>query len=174
MNPWVESLGVALLAAGGALMGAWFSRRPRFWWALGYVLPMLLIVVYDLAVHHPALASVAPVSWMMMGRNKFAVIGFIAAMVLTTPLLKLPQRRDRIAVFVLMLTAVAFTSVWPFLAPAFNEQYLRGLATTVDSNGVCRQNTDYTCGPASAVTALRGTLRTDSPANTACSRTWPN
>jgi len=29
------------------------------------------------------------------------------------------------------------------------------LETIIDSDGVCRQGTDYTCGPAAAVTALR-------------------
>jgi hypothetical protein len=76
-------------------------------------------------------------------------------MILTTPLLKLPKRRDRIAVSVLMACVVAMTSVWPFLAPAFNRNYLANLQTRMGTDGVCLQNTDYTCGPASAVTALR-------------------
>jgi len=46
-------------------------------------------------------------------------------------------------------------SVWPFLAPAFNRESLSLIRTRLDANGICRQNTDYTCGPAAAVTALR-------------------
>jgi len=56
----------------------------------------------------------------------------------------------------LLTVVIALTgSVWPFLAPAFNHRQLEHLQTRVDANGVCRQTTDYTCGPASAVTALR-------------------
>jgi ABC-type bacteriocin/lantibiotic exporter with double-glycine peptidase domain len=54
-----------------------------------------------------------------------------------------------------MAFVVTSTSVWPFLAPVFNRGTLRAMQTRFDGDGVCRQNTDYTCGPAAAVTALR-------------------
>jgi hypothetical protein len=155
MSPWLESSGVALLAAGGVLLGAWFSRLREPYWLLGYFIPLLMIVIYAAATRHPAFSFIPPVSWMMMGRNKFAIIGFVGSMVLTTPLLKLPNLRDRIAVSALMVCVVAGTSIWPFLAPAFNRSALTGLATRIDSDGICLQSTSYTCGPASAVTALR-------------------
>jgi predicted double-glycine peptidase len=53
-----------------------------------------------------------------------------------------------------MAGVVFGTSVWPLLAPAFNQDTLRGLTTHIDADGVCHQTTSYTCGPASAVTAL--------------------
>jgi predicted double-glycine peptidase len=155
MNPWVESGGVLLLAAGGVLIGAWCARLPRPWWLIGYFLPLAMIALYALGSREPSLAFVPPISWLLMGRTKFAIIGVIAATMLTTPLLKLPNRRDRIAVSLLMLCVVLFTSVWPFLAPAFNRGYLAGLETRLDHDGVCLQDTSYTCGPAAAVTALR-------------------
>jgi len=69
-------------------------------------------------------------------------------MVLTTPLSRLPLRRDRILVAVLMVALVGGTSVWPFLAPAFNQRELAALRTRLDADGVCLQGTGYTCGPA--------------------------
>lgn len=155
MRPWLESFGVLLLAAGGACIGAWFSRLRKPWWAIGYLIPLSMIVLYALGSHHPALSLVPPISWMMEGRNKFAVTGLIGAMILTTPLLKLPRRRDRIALGALIACLVFAKSVWPFLAPFFNRSELAALTTRIDDNGVCIQSTDYTCGPASAVTALR-------------------
>jgi predicted double-glycine peptidase len=155
MNPWVESLAVLLLAAGGMFIGAWFSRLPKPWWLLGYFIPLTVVILYDIANRHPALSIFPPLSWIMLGRNKFAATGFVAAMVLTTPLLKLPLRRDRIAVGTLAAGVVLGTSVWPFLAPVFNQKQLAALVTDIDSEGVCHQSTDYTCGPAAAVTALR-------------------
>ncbi len=154
-SPWLESAAVALLAAGGFLLGHWFSRLPRHYWLLGYFLPLFLVLVYGAAMRFPQLSFVPPVSWMMMGRNKFATIGFIAAMVLTAPLSRLPQRRSRIAVVVLMVVVVCVMSVWPFLAPAFNRKHLAGLKTRFDADGICLQSNDYNCGPAAAVTALR-------------------
>jgi predicted double-glycine peptidase len=155
MNPWVESFAVLLLAAGGMLLGAWFSRLPKPYWLIGYFLPLLMIVLYAVASRQPAIAFIPPISWMMLGRTKFAITGFIGAMILTTPLMKLPLRRDRIAISLIMVFIVLLTSVWPFLAPAFNRDYLASLTTRIDNDGVCLQNTSYTCGPASAVTALR-------------------
>src|SRR5580698_3206305 len=106
MNPWVESLAVLLLAAGGMALGAWFSRLPEPWWLLGYFLPLSLVILHAVGNHYPALTLIPILSWVMLGRNKFAATGFIAAMVLTTPLLKLPKRRDRIAVCALMFCIV--------------------------------------------------------------------
>ncbi|HZQ45944.1 MAG TPA: hypothetical protein VFC07_02950, partial [Verrucomicrobiae bacterium] len=103
MNSWVESLGVLMLAAGGVLLGAWFSRLHKPYWLLGYFIPLVMIVLYAMGSRDPALTFVPPISWMIMGRNKFAVIGFISSMVLTTPMLKLPKQRDRTAVGLLMV-----------------------------------------------------------------------
>jgi predicted double-glycine peptidase len=154
-SPWFESAAVALLAVGGFRLGRWFSRLPKPYWILGYFLPLALTLAYGAAMRIPSLAFVPPISWMMMGRNKFAVIGFIATMVLTTPLSRLPQKRSRIAVVVLMVVVVCLMSVWPFLAPAFNRRQLASLQTRLDSDGICLQSNDYDCGPAAAVTALR-------------------
>lgn len=146
---------MALLAVVGVLFGWWFSRLPKPYWALGYFTPLVLILLYGAAMRFPELGLVKPVSWMMMGRNKFAVIGFVATMVLTTPLSRLTQRRNRIAIGLLMVVVVGQMSVWPFLAPAFNRQHLASLKTHLDANGICQQSNDYNCGPAAAVTALR-------------------
>lgn len=137
------------------MLGLWFSHRPKPWWMIGYLLPLTLIVIYAVEARYPQLGLVAPVSWMTHGRNEFAMFGFVAAMVLTTPLPRLPGRRARRLVVVLMLVVVSHFSVWPFLAPAFNRGHLSQLRTCVDQDGICRQSNDYNCGPAAAVTALR-------------------
>jgi len=92
---------------------------------------------------------------MLMGRKKFAVLAFVTTLILTTPLSRLPQKRDRALISYLMAAIVFLVSVWPFLTPAFNRNQLAGLQTRINGDGVCLQNTDYTCGPAAAVTALR-------------------
>src|SRR5437763_1068706 len=154
MTPWFESLAVASVAVLAFLLGRLFSRLPRPYWLIGYFLPFALVLLYALAMFQPRLALVPPISWMMIGRSRFVCFNFIAVMLLATPLAKLPQKRNRIVVcvFMLVLTAV---SVIPFLAPAFNRSYLASLKTRLDSEGICRQSNDYTCGPAAAVTALR-------------------
>lgn len=154
MNLWLEATGAASLAFAGVLAGYFFSRLPKPYWAFGYFIPLALVVIYGIAIHFPVISFTPPISWMMMGRKKFAVLGFIAAMVLTTPLSRLPLKRDRVVISVLMTVVIFFISVWPFLAPAFNRNQLAHLHTHIDSDGICIQTTGYTCGPAAAVTAL--------------------
>jgi len=155
MSPWIQSFAVALLALLGVWLGRWFSRLPRPYWAIGYFLPLILIVLYGIASRKPELSFVPPISWLVMGRNKFASIALICTMVLTTPLSRIRPIRARVLISVLMGLIVVQMSIWPFLAPAFNRKYLASLRTRIDGNGICRQSNDYNCGPAAAVTALR-------------------
>jgi len=155
MNLWLEGVFAAMVAVAGVLLGCWFSRLQKPYWMFGYFIPLALVLIYGVAIHFPALSFTPPISWMMMGRRKFAILGFIAALVLTTPLSRLPLKRDRTAIFILMTVIVFVMSVWPFLAPAFNRNQLAHLQTHMGTDGVCLQTTDYTCGPAAAVTALR-------------------
>ena len=155
MNLALEAFAAALFAASGALLGHLFSRLPKPWWMLGYFIPLALLLTYRIALFYPALAFVPPASWMMLGLRKYALLGFVATMVLTTPLSRLPRKRDRFLVALLMTVIVLVRSVWPFLAPLTDRRELAQLHTRAGSDGVCLQTTGYTCGPASAVTGLR-------------------
>ena len=155
MNPWVETAGVALLAFCGVALGRWFSRLPRPFWTLGYLIPLTFVLLIGLAYRVRTLEFLPPFSWLMAGRTEFALTALIGTMLLTTPLSRLPLRRDRMAVAVLMILVVGQVAAWPFLAPAFNRAELSALKTRFDSDGICLQNTDYTCGAAAAVTGLR-------------------
>ena len=150
LAPWLESLGVAFIALLGFMLGRWSSRLPKPYWLVAYVIPLGLITLYCLAAFEPAVAMVPPVSWMTIGRSRFVTFNFVATMLLSAPLHRLPQKRNRVVVCVLIcvLTGVAIV---PFLAPAFNRGYLAGLKTRIDADGVCRQSNEYTCGPAAAV-----------------------
>ena len=111
MRPWLEALAVALLGAAGFLLGRWFSRLPKPYWTFGYFLPLVMIILYGVGVRIPSLSLVPPISWMMIGRNRFAWFNFAAVMVLATPLARLPQKRNRIVVclFMFVLTCVSTT-----------------------------------------------------------------
>jgi hypothetical protein len=136
-------------------LGWWFSRLRSPYWAIGYVIPLVLVFAYGLAFRFPTLLFVPPFSWIMMGVKKFATLGFVATLVLTTPLSRVPQSRNRIMIAILMAVVVFFMAIWPFLAPMVDRKQLSHLQTTVDKDGICLQSTAYTCGPAAAVTALR-------------------
>ncbi len=155
MNLLLGALMATLAAGAGALLGHWFSRRPKPYWMLGYFIPLALVLMYRFALVYPALAFNPPASWMLIGLRKYAVLGFVTTMVLTTPLSRMPRRRDRIFVGLFMVVFVFVKSLWPFFAPLADRQQLAHLQTRMDEDGVCLQTTGYTCGPASAVTGLR-------------------
>lgn len=136
-------------------MGWWFSRLRSPYWAIGYYVPLVIVFAYALAFHVPALLFLPPFSWMLLGMKKFSVCGFVATMLLTTPLSRVPQKRNRVLISVLMAVIVFFMGVWPYVAPMVDRKELSQLKTNIDRDGICLQTTDYTCGPASAVTALR-------------------
>jgi MFS family permease len=154
MNVWLDPVAALLLAVGGAALGRWCSRWPGRWWLTGYVAPLVILLLFATANHLPTVLALAPFAWMIFGNNHILTFGVAGAMLLSTPLSRLPRRRDRIAVRALIGIIVAATVV-PFLAAPLNQRTLAGLQTRLDGDGVCRQNTPYTCGPAAAVTALR-------------------
>jgi hypothetical protein len=156
MNLWLEIFFAVLSGFAGFGLGCLCSRLPKGWWLLGYFIPLSLILLFGAANYCPACLAPAPkLLWLVMGRKKFLLLGFVAAMVLATPLSRLSQKRDRWIITLLIATVVFGGSVWPFLTPMFNRGRLAQLQTCMDLQGVCRQSTDYTCGPAAAVTVLR-------------------
>jgi hypothetical protein len=156
LNLWLEIFSSVLSGTAGFGLGRLSSRLPKGWWSLGYFIPLALILIYGVDIHFPSLlSSASAVSWLLIGRKKFAILGFAAAMLLSTPLSRLPQKRDRTGIVMFIVAIIFGSSIWPFLAPMFNRSQLAQLHTRIDADGVCLQNTGYTCGPAAAVTALR-------------------
>lgn len=155
MNLWLAATVALLCAVAGAVLGWWFSRLRSPYWAIGFLIPLVLVFAYAVAFRVPAILLIPPLSWMLMGIKKFATLGFVATLMLSTPLSRVPKRRDRILVMVLMTVITFSLAIWPFLAPMAVRSQLSRLQTKLDQDGICLQSTDYTCGPAAAVTALR-------------------
>ncbi|HUW19929.1 MAG TPA: cysteine peptidase family C39 domain-containing protein [Sedimentisphaerales bacterium] len=155
MNPWLETIGVILVAVLGILLGRAFSGLRKRWWALGYFIPAALIAMLIVGGWPYSLAFVPPFFWIATGRIKFVILSLAITMGLTTPLSRLPRRCEKLIICILMTVIVAWFSVAPFLVPALIRNKLASLETRVNPNGICFQSTEYTCGPAAAVTALR-------------------
>jgi hypothetical protein len=155
VNPWLETIGVVLVALLGGLLGRVFSRLRKGYWTVGYFLPLLLIATLVITRYVNSLSFMRPLVWITAGRAKFVILSLAATMGLVTPLSRLPRKCEKFVVCILMTMVVTWFSVLPFLVPALIRGHLANLKTLVDSNGICFQTTDYTCGPAAAVTALR-------------------
>jgi len=154
MNPWLETIGIIFVAVSGIVLGRIFSGLRRPFWTLGYLVSLALIAMLVAPRFANSLAFVPPFYW-LMGRAKFVILCLAVTMGITTPLSRLPRKREKFIVCTLMAVVVIWFSVLPFLVPALIKNHLSNLKTRVDSKGICFQTTDYTCGPAAAVTALR-------------------
>lgn len=161
-NPWLD----ALLALVGCGMAAWVcsraARAPAPWWWLAYLIPLNIVVAYGVFVRRPDWSFHPVWSWILVGQWRYLLVGMGVAGLLSTLRAKLPKPGDRRALLGLMVVTLIYVTFRPLTSTAFNRSYLRQLKTQIDSNGVCRQHTDYTCGPAAAVTALlRLQIRSD-------------
>lgn len=157
MVPWFEIGGVILVSAFSILIGKLFSGFKKPYWTFGYFIPFALIIFLIVARLDDALCFIRPFCWFVAGRSKFVILSLAISMGLTVPLSRLPRRFEKILVCVLMLVFVSWFSIMPFLFPLLIKGRLLSKATRFDKDGFCRQTTEYTCGPAAAVTAL-GTL----------------
>lgn len=150
-----QTAGVIFLAVSGALVGRRFWRVKNRVWIAAYVASMSVAAAIVVPRWVPRAELMVPFKWIVAGRREFAVMAFVCPLLLTTPLSRLPQRRNRRAVAVLMVLLTGYYSVLPFVAPAIEYPRLAALETTLDTDGVCLQSTQFNCGPASAVTVLR-------------------
>ncbi|MBN1975668.1 MAG: hypothetical protein JW787_18690 [Sedimentisphaerales bacterium] len=154
MVPLFETAGVILISVLSILLGRIFSGFKKPYWTLGYFFPLAIIALLLAARLEDALCFTLPFCWFVAGRSKFVILSLSVCMGLTVPLSRLPRRFEKILVCILMFVVVTWFSVMPFLFPLLIKDKLLSKATFFDRDGICRQTTDYTCGPAAAVTAL--------------------
>ncbi len=154
MSPWLETAGVVFITVLSIMLGRVFSSFKKPYWMLGYFSPCVLIAMLLMTRFKNELYFVQPFSWITAGRIRFVILSLAVSMGLTVPLSRLPRKWEKFIVCILMVGFVTWSSILPFLVPALIKDQLSNLTTRFDRNGICRQTTNYTCGPAAAVTAL--------------------
>ncbi|MCP4708365.1 MAG: hypothetical protein GY869_07060 [Planctomycetes bacterium] len=154
MNHIINITAVVSLAALGALLGWYSSKLRRPFWLLGYILPLLLLLAVGFARRFPTLEFVTPFRWLTYGRIEFALLGPIVTCLFASLFSRLPRHRTKILLSLLVALVVLSQSLLPFVVPLFMTKKMQNLKTTITNHGVCLQSTNYTCGPAAAVSAL--------------------
>lgn len=155
MAPWLDTIGIVFTALFGVMVGSVISRSKKIHWVWGYFIPLALLALLLTATYISAHWFIAPLAWLSGGRTRFVLLCLAITSGATSLILRLHSKLERAVVFVIMLVVLIWSSVLPFLVPALIRNELAGLTTKVDENDICLQSTDYTCGPAAAVTALR-------------------
>jgi predicted double-glycine peptidase len=154
LSAWTETIFVLSIAFIGIFLGILFSRLRNPYWMCGYFLSFVFLMILIGSRFYSFFIFGRPFCWMIAGRARYVLFGLAVTVGLMSPLSRLPKRGQKILTCVLMSIFVIWFSVLPFLLPALIENDLLNLPTRLDSDGVCLQSTDFTCGPAAAVTAL--------------------
>jgi len=151
----IDILLVLLFAVLGTLLGVRVARVRSRAWVLGYLLPFGVIALLGVARWAGPADWLALAAWFAFGRARFLAIGVAVTMLLTTPLTRLKRAREKLAVAAVTAYLIAVYALAPLSVPLLYQDDYARLRTTFDRQGVCRQTTGYTCGPAAAVSALR-------------------
>jgi len=155
VDPWFETAGVCLVAVSGLWAGWACGRFGRVNWVYGYAAGLALIALLAAARFETVLDLAPGLSWLYIGRAKLVLLCFGVTLGFTSCLRRLNKRLERVFVCIVMAVVVFWFSIMPFLSPALLRADLSSLDTQLDPGGVCLQSTDFTCGPAAAVTALK-------------------
>ncbi len=155
INPLLETTAIILAAGIAIYLAHTLSKRPGTLWIIAYSCGLSLIALLVAARCCNCLKFTQPFSWLVTGRAKIIVLCMGVTLGLTSPLSRLRNRFEKAAVCTLMTVVLVWFCVLPFLYPALTCSKLSTLDNNLDSDGICRQTTDYTCGPAAAVTALQ-------------------
>ena len=154
MNAWIETIGIIIVALAGMFVGGFFSKLRQWYWILGYIIGFGIIGILLLPRLDASFSSTQSIFWLTASRVKFVLLCMAVTIGLTTPISRLPHKAEKVLTVTLMIIVVAWFCVLPILFPALLERKLSQIRPIFDSHGVCYQSTDYTCGPAAAVTAL--------------------
>jgi len=149
----LQTCGILALAVGGALAGRRLAAG-RFWW-MGVVPFLVFLALVTLPHWVPRWTAAYPFRWFMLDRTVYVPAAAVMPLFFATLAARLPRPRERRGVLALAGVLVLAYAVVPFAGPALSFRENDAIGVSRDSDGICLQTTDYTCGPAAAVTVLR-------------------
>jgi hypothetical protein len=155
MGGWFETVTVILIVVFGAVAGRLFSRLKYPHWVWGYCVPLMLLAFVLVATYISSKTIMPVIVWISGGRARFIIIGLAVTMGSMTLLGRLKNRLEKTVLSVLMASVVIWGTVLPFFVPVLIRNDLTNLKTKINADNICVQTTNFTCGPAAAVTALR-------------------
>jgi predicted double-glycine peptidase len=152
----MEALVLASLVFGtSGLLGWKIGRLRGHWWLIGYAVSMAIVVALNVSRYVPATINTAPGQWLLAGRKEIFLIGIAAIIGIVPCLHKVHPARTRVLLGAFMTVLLMRSSVLPLMGPVLDRAEIAKLPTVLDMDDVCLQTTNYTCGPASLVSALR-------------------
>lgn len=150
----IETVCVLLMSCLCAWTGLRITRRNSKAWIASFGFAFVFVIAVMLLHRIPVLTYRPFFSYLANGKNEFFVMAACLPFIFAILVPRLPQNRQKwlVGVFAFLIT---FYYVFPpFIDPALLYMTMKNTDTWIE-DGVCLQTTNYTCGAASAVTALR-------------------
>ncbi len=155
MSLWIECIGVTGLAFLGLLAGAGISRINKNTGLAACLISVISIFLLAGLCRMPHCLDNHLLFALAAGRAKLIVLSFIVPLGLAAAMPYLLFRWEQWIVIVLIGLVIYAFGVFPFLGTAIAAGKFEGIPSQFDADGICRQSTSFTCGPAAATTALR-------------------
>jgi predicted double-glycine peptidase len=152
MNPWMDLL-VSGLAMGIGLAVGWWSGRWRAW-VMVYAVALAVTLAIGSVTRWPQTSEFWFLGWAGDVRLKSWLGAFVVPALLLAPTHRL-ARAPRFRILAGAAFMAVLIGLGPLASAAMVSGQLLAMRTRVGRDGICRQQTDFTCGPAAAVTALR-------------------
>lgn len=164
---WFQLFLAVALAGGSAWLGNELGSGPGRRW-LGAYLPAVLIVILIAVARRFPIIELSPVLRpFMWGRTELIVQAAAIPLIFCALIPKLSQRRVRLFIWGFLGVVLVHFCLAPIIAPLLVRGSVSRLPGFVDADGLCRQSTNFTCGPAAAVTVLRALKQQADEANLA-------
>ena len=149
----LETVGVLVLACWCAWAGVRVTRLKSKLWIVGFIVPFVVIFSIVLLNRIPVLVYHGYFAWIADGRNEFILRAICIPFLFGILVPRLQMKRQKISVSILAAVACLCSIFPPFIDPVLLYNEISKNDVWIE-DGVCLQTTSYTCGAASAVTAL--------------------
>lgn len=151
-NPIPALAILVVLSLVGIVAGHRQWRRPGLRLMLA---ASLLFVLVGLKLWFPWRAYDPPLSWLLAGRRECYLLALACPLLLwgLVSMVRNPVLRG-VVIFTIGVIWIGFAYL-PIVAICWGEAAGLSSKTSIDKDGVCRQATGITCGPAAGVTVLR-------------------
>lgn len=164
----MEALIGALLVFGASGLLGWRIGRLRGrWWLTGYAISMAIVIALNINRYVPSSLNSTAGQWLVAGRRDLFLIGIAAILGIIPCMHKVRVRRTQGLLALFTVVLLLRSSLLPIMGPILDRAELLNLPTVIDQDEVCLQTTNYTCGPAALVSALRALGIDDSESNAA-------
>ena len=153
-NAVIDVILILALAGLSAWAGYKISRSTSKAWLIWFGLSFVFVIAVMLLHRIPTLAYHPVFQWVTQGANEVIVMAICGPLCFAILVPRLRFRRQKIIVGFFAALTIIYYIVPPFVDPAILYAQMEDSDTWVE-DGVCLQTTGYTCGAASAVTALK-------------------